>query len=151
MVTVLVPTGTPFSADRRLEAERHHFGHENNGGRGNVTAAESPSWPILPSRRSCSARAGGCGGSRSDSPPRSPTRSVSGLTHRTDQAVRELQALPRVGTDAIRTDEHAGPTTEVSRADPATHYAGQQTEARVRLPTAHATTCHVSEPDPISS
>jgi hypothetical protein len=40
MVTVLVPTGTPFSADRRLEAERHHFGHENNGGSGNVTAAE---------------------------------------------------------------------------------------------------------------
>jgi hypothetical protein len=29
MVTVLVPTGTPFSADRRSEAERHHFGHEN--------------------------------------------------------------------------------------------------------------------------
>ena len=43
MVTVLVPTGTPFSADRRSEAERHHFGHENNGGRGNVTTAESPS------------------------------------------------------------------------------------------------------------
>jgi hypothetical protein len=33
-VTVLVPTGTPFSADRRFEAERHHFGHENNGSMG---------------------------------------------------------------------------------------------------------------------
>jgi hypothetical protein len=58
MVTVLVPTGTPFSADRRSEAEQHHFGHENNGGRGKVTAAESPSRPILPSRRSRSARVG---------------------------------------------------------------------------------------------
>jgi hypothetical protein len=31
-VIVLVPTGTPFSADRQLEAERRHFGHDNNGG-----------------------------------------------------------------------------------------------------------------------
>jgi hypothetical protein len=31
-VIVLVPTGTPFSADRRLEAERHHFGQKNNSG-----------------------------------------------------------------------------------------------------------------------
>jgi hypothetical protein len=32
MVIVLVPTGTPFSADRQLEAERRHFGHDNNRG-----------------------------------------------------------------------------------------------------------------------
>jgi hypothetical protein len=31
-VIVLVPTGTPFSADRQLEAERRQFGHDNNSG-----------------------------------------------------------------------------------------------------------------------
>jgi hypothetical protein len=31
-VTVLVPTGTPFPADRRLEAERHHFAQKNRSG-----------------------------------------------------------------------------------------------------------------------
>jgi hypothetical protein len=30
MVIVLVPTGTPFSADRQLAAERHHFGQANH-------------------------------------------------------------------------------------------------------------------------
>jgi hypothetical protein len=31
-VIVLVPTGTPLSADRQLEAERRHLGHDNNSG-----------------------------------------------------------------------------------------------------------------------
>jgi hypothetical protein len=32
------------------------------------------------------------------------------FAQRSDEAVRELQALPQVGTDAIRTDERAGAT-----------------------------------------
>jgi hypothetical protein len=35
MVIVLVPTGTPFSADRQLEAERGHFGPANHSNTAN--------------------------------------------------------------------------------------------------------------------
>jgi hypothetical protein len=31
-VIVLVPTGTPFSADRRWKPIRRHFGHDNHSG-----------------------------------------------------------------------------------------------------------------------
>jgi hypothetical protein len=58
MVIVLVPTGTPFSADRRLEAERHHFGQRTTAAPHNITAAKlhraysatdgaAPMWPPL--------------------------------------------------------------------------------------------------------
>ena len=42
MVIVLVPTGTPFSADRQLEAERHYFGYKDKPRRAHLTTAESP-------------------------------------------------------------------------------------------------------------
>src|SRR5215213_1109801 len=99
MVTVLVPTGTPFSADRRSEAERHHFGHKNNGGRGNVTAAESPSRPILPPRRSCSARVGSAvvaGRGRNAAPDSKPKRERFAPPHRSGRA-RTPGAPPRWG------------------------------------------------------
>src|SRR6266545_5270239 len=32
IVIVLVPTGTPFSADRRCNPIRRHFGHDNHSG-----------------------------------------------------------------------------------------------------------------------
>src|SRR5829696_5082850 len=144
MVTVLVPTGTPFPADRRSEAERHYFGHGYNGGRGNVTAAEPPSRPILPSRRSCSARvgSGGCSGLRSGSPARSPSRSVSGsptAATRSGESSRRSSRWGRMPSEPMNTRvPHQG-----EPADPATHYACQQTETRARLPTARATTCHI--------
>jgi hypothetical protein len=39
MVIVLVPTGTPFSADRQLEAERGHFGPANHNSTANDSTA----------------------------------------------------------------------------------------------------------------
>jgi hypothetical protein len=41
MVIVLVPTGTPFLADRRMAAERRHFDHANHSGTANDSTAES--------------------------------------------------------------------------------------------------------------
>jgi hypothetical protein len=40
MVIVLVPTETPFPADRRW-AERRHFDHVNHSGTANDSTAES--------------------------------------------------------------------------------------------------------------
>jgi hypothetical protein len=99
MVTVLVPTGTPFSADRRSEAERHHFGHENNGGRGNITAAESPfpAYFAIKAVVFCSGRVErwwrvevGIAAEAAE-----PKRERS--AQRSDEAVRELEALPPGG------------------------------------------------------
>jgi hypothetical protein len=39
MVIVLVPTGTPSSADRQLEAERGHFGQANHSRTANDSTA----------------------------------------------------------------------------------------------------------------
>src|SRR5829696_9589597 len=89
-----------FLGRSAIGAERHHFGHENNGGRGNVTAAESPSRPILPSKRSCSARvgSGGGGGLRSGSPAKNPSRSVSGSPSAATGPCENSRRSPRVGT-----------------------------------------------------
>src|SRR5829696_1856714 len=88
-----------FLGRSAIGAERHHFGHENNGGRGNVTAAESPSRPILPPRRSCSARVGSAvvaGRGRIAAQDSKPKRERFAPPHRSGRA-RTPGAPPRWG------------------------------------------------------